>query len=80
VTVGALREGARGVAGEAARVTWPVKPPSAVTVIVELFEAPPAIRVRKCRLASRAMLGPVTVTRISAEWNSEPLDPSTPTV
>jgi hypothetical protein len=46
VTVGALNEGPRGVRGEAVSDTVPVKPPEGVTKIVELFDAPPATRVR----------------------------------
>jgi hypothetical protein len=62
VTVVELNEGRRGVGGEAARDTWPVKPPVGVTVMVELFEAPPATRVRKCWLAPKTIAWPVTVT------------------
>ena len=45
MTVCALSDGLRGVRGEAASVTAPVKP-EGVTKIVELFDDPPAIRVR----------------------------------
>jgi hypothetical protein len=79
-----LNEGERGVGGEVVRDTCPVKPPVGVTVMVELFEAPPATRVRKCWLAPKTMAWPVTVTWMSAEWNRKPLlekrDPSIETV
>jgi hypothetical protein len=46
LTVEALSEGLRGVRGKAASDTVPLKPPEGVTKIVELFDAPPATRVR----------------------------------
>ena len=67
VTVDALNDGLRGVRGEADSDTVPVKPPEGVTKIVELFDAPPASRVRKYLLAVSAIVGPVTVTPISAK-------------
>jgi hypothetical protein len=73
VTVDALSEGLRGVRGEAASDTAPVKPPEGVTKIVELFDAPPATRVSEYWLAVSAMAWPVTVTPISAEWNRKVL-------
>ena len=60
----------------------PAKPPDGVTVIVELFDRPPATSVREYSLAVRAKLGPVTVTRISVVWERMWLlvEPSTVTV
>jgi hypothetical protein len=73
VTVDTLSDGLRGVGGEAASDTVPVNPPDGVTKIVELFDNPPATRVREYLLAVTAIVGPVTVTPISAEWNRKVL-------
>jgi hypothetical protein len=73
VTVEVLSAGFRGDKGEAMSDTWPVKPPDPVIVIVELFDDPPATRVRKYRLGVRSMDAPVTVIRISAWWCRRPL-------
>jgi hypothetical protein len=72
VTVEVLNVGFRGDKGEATSDTWPVKPPDPVIVIVELFDKPPATKVRKYRLGVRSMDAPVTVIRISAWWNRRP--------
>jgi hypothetical protein len=73
VTVDALSEGLRGVRGEAASDTAPVKPPEGFTKIAELFDCPPATRVSEGWLAESAIAGPVTVTLISEEWNRKTL-------
>jgi hypothetical protein len=47
LTEGTLNVGERGVGGVAESDTAPLKLPEGVTVIVVLFDNPPAIRVRK---------------------------------
>ena len=50
---------------EFVRETTPVNPSDVVSVIMELFDWPPARTVREVGLADREKLGPVTVTCMS---------------
>jgi hypothetical protein len=80
LVVGRATVSPAGNDGDAVRAIVPVKPPMGVTVIVELFDAPPGTSVRKSGDVDMANVGPVTVTRISTEWKMVPLDASTLTV
>lgn len=82
VTVVGLSEIVRGWVGRLPRDTIPVKPPEGVTVIVELFDDPPATSVKEYLVEVKAKLGPVIVTRISVVWERMWLlvEPSTVTV
>jgi hypothetical protein len=67
--------------GEAVNVIVPVKPPIGLTVIVELLEGPPGTSVRNNGDADTAKVEPVTVIKMSTEWNSVvPLEALTPMV
>lgn len=80
LVVGSVTVRPAGNDGAAVREIVPANDPSGFTVIVELLEEPPGMRVRNRGEEDMRKVGPVTVTKISAEWNIEPLEPSTLTV
>jgi len=62
VTEEALNVGLTSVDDELVSATLPAKPPEGVTLIVVVFDSPPATRVRKYLVADRTKVGPETVT------------------